>query len=78
MSRRITKNVLKTTEQFVKEAKEKYGDRYNYSRVNYINCDSKITIICPRHGEFFVTPKEHLRFVKAKGNGALSCKNSKG
>ena len=50
----------KTTEQFVKEAIEKHGNKYDYSQVVYINNKTKVTIICPTHGEFEQQPNNHL------------------
>jgi very-short-patch-repair endonuclease len=49
-----------TTEEFIIKAKKIHGNTYNYSKVNYINNRIKITIICPKHGEFIQTPKHHL------------------
>ena len=34
------KSVKKTTEQFIKEAKEKHGDKYDYSKVEYKDCEN--------------------------------------
>ena len=48
-----------TTEDFIKKAKEIHGDRYDYSRVNYINQKEKVCIICPEHGEFWQNPFSH-------------------
>lgn len=28
----------------------KWGDRFDYSKMNYIRCDKKIEIICKDHG----------------------------
>ena len=39
-----------TTEEFIKRAIEKHGDRYDYSKVDYKNIGTKVTIICPIHG----------------------------
>lgn len=47
-------------EEFIKKSKEKYGDKYDYSKVEYVNCDTKVCIICPEHGEFWQTPYKHL------------------
>jgi len=58
----------KTTEQFIKEAKQIHGDKYDYSKVKYINTNTKICIICPIHGEFWQTPFNHLN-----GNGCKKC-----
>ena len=58
----------KTTEEFIKEAKEKHGNKYDYSKVEYINNHTKVCIICPEHGEFWQFPQDHL-----KGRGCICC-----
>ncbi len=45
-----------------------HGDSYDYSKVNYTNASTPVTIICPEHGEFQQTPTNHLG-----GKGCLSC-----
>ena len=49
------------TDIFIKKAKEIHGDKYDYSKVNYINSKTKVCIICPVHGEFWVLPHSHLQ-----------------
>ncbi len=49
-----------TTESFIDEAKEIYGDRYDYSKVEYKNKEHRVTVICPVHGDFQVYAREHL------------------
>lgn len=49
-----------TTEEFIERAREIHGDKYDYSKVNYVNGTTKICIICPKHGEFWQTPARHL------------------
>lgn len=49
-----------TTEEFIERAKQIHGDKYDYSKVNYINSHTKICIICPKHGEFLQLPHSHL------------------
>ena len=61
-----------TTEEFIKKAKHAHGDKYDYSKVNYIDCKTKVCIICPIHGEFWQTPQYHLN-----GCGCQVCKESK-
>ena len=56
------------TEEFIKRALEKYGDIYDYSKVDYINSQEKIIIICKEHGEFLQSPNKHLQ-----GNGCKLC-----
>ena len=60
----------KTTEQFIEDAHKVHGDKYDYSKVNYINNKIKVVIICPKHGEFTQTPNKHLL-----GRGCPKCKN---
>jgi len=57
-----------TTESFIVEAKEIYGDRYDYSKVVYKNRDHRVIIVCPIHGDFQVYAREHL-----DGKGCPKC-----
>ena len=50
----------KTTEEFIKDAIRKWGTKYDYSKVEYINNCTKVCIICKEHGEFWQTPSNHL------------------
>ena len=45
---------------FLNKSIEKYGDKYDYSKVNYINSTTKVCIVCPKHGEFWKTPNKFL------------------
>lgn len=40
------------TEKFIENAINIHGNKYDYSKVNYIDTDSKVIIICKIHGEF--------------------------
>lgn len=50
----------KTTEKFIKDAKKIHGNKYDYSKVEYYNKNTKVCIICPEHGEFWQRPSSHL------------------
>ena len=52
-----------TTEEFIKKAREVHGDRYDYSKVEYVNSTTKVCIICPKHGEFWQQPSNHLHGI---------------
>lgn len=54
------KKQTKNTEQFINEAKKVHGDKYDYSKVKYISCFEEVCIICPKHGEFWQRPANHL------------------
>jgi len=55
-------------EMFIEKAKNKHGDKYDYSLVEYINSVLKVKIICPEHGVFEQIPNNHLR-----GFNCLEC-----
>ena len=48
------------TENFINKAKQIHNDKYDYSKVNYVNSKTKVCIICPKHGEFWQEPRHHL------------------
>ena len=50
----------KGVEEFIEEAKKIHGDKYDYSKVEYVNNKTKVCIICPEHGEFWQTPIAHI------------------
>lgn len=60
----------KTKEEFIKEATEKHEGKYDYSKVDYVNCETKVCIICPEpeHGEFWQKASHHL-----SGHGCSKC-----
>jgi hypothetical protein len=49
-----------TKEDFINLSKEKFGDRYDYSLVDYEKTEKPVKLICPIHGEFEQTPYHHL------------------
>lgn len=65
-------SVRKTTEQFIAEAKAVHGDKYDYSKSEYVNNHKKIQIVCPKHGEFLQAPSKHL-----SKQGCPKCKAEK-
>ncbi len=60
-------------ELFIDKAKELFGEKYDYSKVEYINGQKNVCLICPTHGEFHVTPNNHL----SKKSGCPICNESK-
>ena len=37
-------------EDFISKAIAIHGNKYDYSKVNYLNSRTKVCIICPEHG----------------------------
>lgn len=58
---KCAKSPNRTTESFVEEARIIHNDKYDYSKIDYKNIRTKLTIICPKHGEFKQTPPVHLK-----------------
>lgn len=56
------------TDNFILQAKKIYGDKYQYNKTLYVNNKTKITITCPLHGDFVITPKSFLN-----GNECKTC-----
>lgn len=56
-----TFSVRKTTAQFIAEASIIHGSQYDYSKVDYKTNKEKVCIICPKHGEFWQRPQDHIQ-----------------
>jgi len=54
--------------KFINKALLMHGDKYDYSKVVYVGNKTKVTIVCPIHGEFEQKPANHL-----SGRGCPSC-----
>ena len=57
-----------TTNDFVLKSQNIHGNRYNYSKTEYISYKEKVSIICNLHGEFKQLPNSHF-----KGSGCPTC-----
>jgi hypothetical protein len=66
-------NNKSTKHDFIIKAKKKHGDKYDYSLVDYVNNNTKVKIICPKHGEFNQKAANHTR-----GDNCPVCNTSKG
>jgi|688.fasta_scaffold330200_2 hypothetical protein len=69
----LSEKYRSTIEIFINRAKDKHGDKYDYSRLIYINGKTKVEIVCPQHGSFRQIPQSHL-----SGKGCPICRESKG
>lgn len=62
-------NTCKTTEYFIERAKGIHKNKYDYSKSEYVDYRTPLTIICPIHGEFQQSPNKHL----SKKRGCPKC-----
>lgn len=60
-----------TTEQFIRQCREIHGDKYDYSKVEYVDAHTKVIIICKEHGEHLQTPTNHKQ-----NTGCPKCGNA--
>lgn len=67
------KRKTKTTEQYIQEAIQVHGNKYDYSKVIYEHSEKKICIVCPKHGEFLQRASSHL-----SGRGCPKCGTEQG
>lgn len=65
-------NTKKNNEKFIEKAKDKFGDKFDYSKFIYTNTKTKGIILCPIHGEFLkvgittINPKNRGNSIKSK------------
>lgn len=67
-----TKKQSTSQDLWIERAKRIHHNKYDYSKVKYVNNHTAISIICPIHGEFLQTPANHI-----KGQGCPICGMSK-
>lgn len=63
----------KTNQNFIQQAKQIHGDKYDYSKIIYQTATKKICITCSKHGNFLQQPNNHL-----SNQGCPKCQRSKG
>ncbi|HSE99910.1 MAG TPA: hypothetical protein VLA48_03355 [Nitrososphaeraceae archaeon] len=61
-----------TTEEFKEKAIMVHGNTFDYSMVEYVNSQTKVKILCERHGMFEQVPNNHIN-----GQGCLKCGHEK-
>lgn len=69
-------NMRKDPQVFVDEATEFYNGFFKYDKVVYKGNKTKVCVICPEHGDFWVTPNAHLRGVSCPkcSQSSFECK----
>lgn len=61
-------NYKLATDDFIERARKVHGDKYDYSKTVYLNNRAHVIVICPKHGEFLISPRHHM-----KGSGCPKC-----
>lgn len=68
------------TKKFIKRAIAVHGNKYDYSKVVYINSHHPVIIVDEKYGEFMQTPSNHLAGKESKIRGnrkKIGCINNK-
>ena len=60
-------------EDFIRKSNIVHNEKYDYSKVDYVNTSTKVCITCLEHGDFFQTPYIHA----IKGCGCPKCAKNK-
>lgn len=66
-----TRKLRKDKEYMINRAREVHGDKYSYDNFQYINWHTKGYVTCPIHGDFLVSPNNHI----GNGSGCPKCIN---
>ena len=61
-----------TIKEFIKRSNHIHKNKYDYSKTKYINTDTKLIIICKKHGKFLQKANHHIR-----GHGCPICSRNK-
>lgn len=67
---RCSNRSKRTTEEFIEDATKVHGDKYDYTLSEYVNLETKVKIICKKHGEFSQRASDHL-----DGSGCRKCRD---
>ena len=57
-----------TLSAFIERSNIIHGNKYDYSKVDWVNTKTKVEIVCPVHGSFYQMPFKHLQ-----GQGCPDC-----
>ncbi len=69
---KLRKKFAMTKEEFINKSISVHGNKYDYSKVIYVNARTKTRIICNIHGEFLQAPYCHYKVKQ----GCPQCKSN--
>lgn len=73
--KRMNFTILSNAE-FISRSKIHHNDKFDYSITKYVNSDTKVKIICPKHGEFDQWPQDHMRGIGCPACGGVKKKST--
>lgn len=67
--RACNNSALVDTKEFIRRSVLVHGGKYDYTDTQYLTAQTKVTILCPRHGKFSQIPYSHMQ-----GKGCMKCR----
>lgn len=64
----------KNAQKFITRSQEKFGDQYDYSKVESIHIGTVITITCKKHSEFKIN---YIRHIESSNGGCPECRKER-
>jgi len=61
-----------STQEWIVKAAKKHDNFYSYDKTKYTGTSKKVTVTCPKHGDFSVFPRNHIKGIicaKCAGQG---------
>ena len=52
---------LELKKNFIQKSRSKFGSKFLFNKVEYVNYHTKVIITCPLHGDFESTPDAHIK-----------------
>lgn len=71
--KKTSDSVKNSCDYFIELSNKIHNNKFDYSKVVYVNNDTKVIITCPKHGDFEQTPRSHI-----SKKGCWKCKASHG
>ena len=65
-------NCAKSQDEFLRQARDRWGNRFDLSQVEYKCSSEKVCVICKEHGPFYIRPYQFLN-----GGACPICKSEK-
>ena len=54
-------DTLELKENFIQKRRSKFGSKFLFNKVDYVNYHTKVIITCPVHGDINMTPDAHIK-----------------
>lgn len=69
----MSTDIYQRGKNFIRKSKKVHHNKYDYSKVDYVNARTNVIITCPIHGDFEQLPDKHLN----RKHGCPSCGGTK-